>query len=63
MHQLDTVTNKRLTYLEGIFNSLKVNRFICKNWGTKITLSTDEINTMIRHVYLDEMQSMRNLHH
>ena len=48
MGKLDAVTNKRLSYFEDVYNSLKVNRFICKNWGTKLTVTTDDINDMIR---------------
>lgn len=63
MSQFDTITSKKLSHFENVYKSLKVNRFICKNWGKKLTLSLDEINQMIRHVYMDEMQSIRNLHH
>ena len=63
MGKLDTVTNKRLTYFSEVFNSLKVNRFIYKKWGKGLSVTTDEINEMIRQVYFDEMQNMRNMHH
>lgn len=48
MGQFDAVTNKRHTYFEDIYSSLKVNRFICKSWGTKLSVSTEEINEMVR---------------
>ena len=63
MNNLDTVTDKRLNYFNTVYNSLKVNRFIYKNWGRGLSLTTDEINEMIRQVYFDDMQNMRNMHH
>ena len=63
MGNFDTVTEKRLAYFNDIFKSLKVNRFIYKNWNAKVTLPIDRINEMIRQVYFDEMQQMRSMHH
>ena len=56
MGQLDAVTNKRHSYFEDIYSSLKVNRFISKSWSTKLSVSTEEINDMVRQVYFDEAQ-------
>ena len=56
MNNFDTVTEKRLTYFNDVFKTLKVNRFIYKNWNARVTLATDKINEMIRQVYFDEMQ-------
>lgn len=47
MKKFDTVTHKRISLYEDIYWSLKVNRFICKSWGTTVTLSAAEINQTI----------------
>ena len=48
MGNFHTVTEKRLDYFNDIYKSLKVNRFIYKNWNTRVTLPVDRINEMIR---------------
>lgn len=63
MGNFHTVTEKRLDYFNDIYKSLKVNRFIYKNWNTRVTLPVDRINEMIRQVYFDEMQQMRSMRH
>ena len=60
---LKTISNNRLALFDRIYASLKVNRFINRSWGTTITTSRDDINEMIRQVYLDEAQSLRSMHH
>ena len=54
INYLQTVTDKRISIFEGVFNALKVNRFICKSWSAKLTINKEEINEMIRDVYFVE---------
>lgn len=48
------VTAKRLSSLENVFKSLKVNRFIYKNWQINHTVDKEEISMMIRNMYQAE---------
>lgn len=63
MKNMQSVTSKRLRSLESVYRSLKVNRFICKDWQVKVTVSKDEINSMIVNFYATEAHQMRNIHH
>ena len=55
MAHFKTVTQRRTSQLESIYGALKVNRFICKHWDLEVSISREEVNEMIRTVYLAEV--------
>jgi len=54
--QFHSTTNRRIGLYDKTYDSLKVNRFICKSWGTNIRLRNEDLNEMIRQAYLEEVQ-------
>ena len=63
MNQVHASTIRRISELDKTYDSLKVNRFICKSWGTNVKLRNDELSEMLREAYLAEVQAIRTIHH
>ena len=63
MRHLESISIRRIGEFDNTFDSLKVNRFICKNWGNSLTYKSDDLSEMIRQAYLAEVQALRTMHH
>ena len=48
MRHLEAISLKRISDFDNTYDSLKVNRFICKNWGQSSTIRREDLSEMIR---------------
>ena len=63
MRHLESISMRRIGEFDNTFDSLKVNRFICKNWGNSLTFKSDDLSEMIRQAYIAEVAALRTMHH